>query len=125
ISLLWRPFTSASKRVIRSMPSKMGMKAFLVSRVTLRSGYVSRRHFKTGRHMATSPMAESRITRIWPILAPSTEYGVKFPVVVHLHLFIDFHVLVPGLDVGQQLIDGHGEVLFLFQQHLQFFLALL
>jgi len=61
---VWSRLTSGGKaaRVLRS--SKNGYKTPLVTTVTLSFGYVAVSTRKTGTNMATSPMAERRITRM-------------------------------------------------------------
>ena len=54
---------------------------------------------------------------------PPIQHRVERRVVIHLHLFIYLHVFAPGVDVGQQLVDGGREVFLLLQERGQFLFA--
>ncbi len=51
------------------------------------------------------------------------EHGVQRRVVVHLHLFVDLHVLASRSDVVEELLDGLRQIDLLGLQHLQLLAA--
>ena len=61
---MWAPLTSAGKTATFLRSSNNGDKKPLVTTVMLSFGYVAVSTRKTGTNMATSPMAERRITRM-------------------------------------------------------------
>ena len=61
---LWRSFSSKAKKVRFGIPSKKGLKKGLDITVILSCGCWFTRALKTGTVMATSPIAERRITAI-------------------------------------------------------------
>lgn len=104
-SPLCRPVKSGETNSKASIPLKKGCKKAGVSTTICASGYCLRNAPTTGTLIATSPIAERRMTRI-RIGADTereainlfcrVENGIQFGIVVHLHLLVHLHVFVPG-----------------------------
>jgi hypothetical protein len=83
--------------------------------VIFTSGYCWAKARKTGTVIATSPIAESRITAICLILVDNflsgelffilVQHRIQVVVVVHFHLLVDFHELVSAFDIAQQIVN--------------------
>src|SRR5690606_24802501 len=121
-----------------SKSRKKGVKNALVKIVNLIFGYCSVNDLITGMVIATSPIAERRMTSmclgcfgiIWMSLTEvptcagtdlflSSQYRIQLIIVIHFHLLIHFHVFIAMLNINEQVINGFAQIITLFQQHIE------
>lgn len=104
-------------------PFEKGWNSDLVATVTFTSGYASFRARSAWGNIATSPIAEVRITsrcRGSFLFFRGIKHGIERRIVIHLHLFVGLHVFTSGFNILDQLLDRSRKINLLRQQHIEF-----
>lgn len=91
------------------MPSKKGLKKGLETTVIFKLGCCSANARITGTVIATSPMADNRMTAICVMVLDKVsglflvliQNRIQIIIIVHLHLFVHFHEFITILYIRQ------------------------
>jgi len=104
-------FLSTGNKDKLGTPANKGASIPGPARVKSTPGLSLAHALSTTEAMATSPNEEKRRQSTCGLLISLfIQDGVEKRIVVHFHLFVQFHGFLSGFQIGKQLVNGSGEV---------------